>query len=211
MAYASDPYTLVQHGVRCIGSASLERLASRVPLEEAEIQTHLDALVEKGFAVHREGPMGGWTLTAEGRAEGERRLAEELREADAGEVVRSGYERFLACNADMLAVCSDWQMRTVDGEQEVNDHSDADWDARVLDRLAAIDDIVQPIIEQLGDRLERFQHYGPRFTQAKERVESGDHKWLTGILVESYHTVWFELHEDLLASVGIRREDEQEH
>jgi hypothetical protein len=60
----------------------------------------------------------------------------------------------------------------------------------------------------LAEIMERFARYGSRLTEARARAEAGEHAWLTGALIDSYHTVWFELHEDLLATLGIARERE---
>ena len=37
---------------------------------------------------------------------------------------------------------------------------------------------------------------------------AGDTDWFTKPMIPSYHTVWFELHEDLLATLGIERGSE---
>jgi hypothetical protein len=39
-------------------------------------------------------------------------------------------------------------------------------------------------------------------------VRAGEGDWFTSPLVDSYHTVWFELHEDLLATLGLERAEE---
>jgi hypothetical protein len=65
-----------------------------------------------------------------------------------------------------------------------------------------------PICEELARSLRRFANYGPRLTTALERVRSGDIDWFTKPMIASYHTIWFELHEDLLATLGIERGQE---
>jgi hypothetical protein len=40
---------------------------------------------------------------------------------------------------------------------------------------------------------------------ALERTRAGDADWFTKPTIDSYHTVWFELHENLLATLGIER------
>jgi hypothetical protein len=37
---------------------------------------------------------------------------------------------------------------------------------------------------------------------------AGDRPWVDGSDRDSCHTVWFQLHEDLLATLGLRRGDE---
>jgi hypothetical protein len=41
---------------------------------------------------------------------------------------------------------------------------------------------------------------------ALDKVKAGENSWLTRPLIDSYHTVWFELHEELILSVGLTRE-----
>ena len=56
--------------------------------------------------------------------------------------------------------------------------------------------------------LMRFGLYGTRLTAALERALAGNTAYVTDTL-DSYHTVWFQLHEDLLVTLGISREDER--
>ncbi len=60
----------------------------------------------------------------------------------------------------------------------------------------------------LAGALDRFGSYGPRFGQALDLLLGGDLDYFTKPIMPSYHTVWFELHEDLLASLGIDRASE---
>ena len=71
-----------------------------------------------------------------------------------------------------------------------------------------IDDSAQRICGELANRLSRFGVYGFRLSSALERVLAGDSAFVTDSL-ESYHTVWFQLHEDLLVTLGISRDEER--
>ena len=51
----------------------------------------------------------------------------------------------------------------------------------------------------------RLGGYGPRLSSALAKVQGGDGEWFTKPTIDSYHTVWFELHENLLATLGIER------
>ena len=153
--------------------------------------------------------MSGWGLTSDGRAENERLLAVELDGAGLRDVVDAAYRRFLAENQKMLATCTRWQVKENDGEQVINDHADAAYDADVIATLAELDDAVQPVVAELEGLFDRFGIYGERFGHALEQVRAGDVAWFTSPMIESYHTVWFELHEDLLASLGIDRASEE--
>jgi hypothetical protein len=115
-------------------------------------------------------------------------------------------------NHGFLELCTDWQLRAPAddpaGEKVINDHSDPDHDAAVVSRLVEVNEVVQPISAELATLLQRFDGYGRRFGDALERVMAGDHDWFTKPMIESYHTVWFELHENFLATLGIPRASE---
>ena len=92
--------------------------------------------------------------------------------------------------------------------RRANDHRDRAYDAAVLDRLAAANAAVAPVLDDAAGALPWFAGYRPRLSLALHRVRAGglDHVADT---FESFHTVWFELHEDLLATLGISRDDER--
>ena len=109
-------------------------------------------------------------------------------------------------------ICTDWQLKPSldgsEGEQVLNDHSDPGYDKGVIDRLVELDKQAQPVCESLARRLERFKSYGSRFTYALEMVLRGDTEWIAKPMIESYHTIWFELHENFFSTLGINRASE---
>lgn len=208
MSYESDDNLLVVHALRLKGFAPTEDLATMAGVAPESVESMLATLAEADLARYREGRVTGWMLTAEGRAHGEALLSAELDAAGCRDELQACYARFLEGNQDFLAVCTDWQTVEVEGERVPNDHADAAHDAAVIERLGAIDELVQPICGDAGDLLARFDSYGGRFSSALAKVRSGDTDWFTKPLIESYHTVWFELHENFLASLGIERASE---
>jgi len=58
--------------------------------------------------------------------------------------------------------------------------------------------------QRLGRLLARFAGYHERFAAALARA-SADPAWITAADRESCHHVWFELHEDLIATLGLSR------
>jgi hypothetical protein len=154
---------------------------------------------------HRAGSVSGWTLTADGRAEDESRAAVELDEAGARAAIEAAYATFLSHNGDVLQLCTDWQIRETAHGRVVNAHDDAAYDEGVIERLVEVDQSIQPVTASLAAALERFDGYGSRLATAVEFVRRGENDWFTKPLIDSYHTVWFELHEDLLATLGIER------
>lgn len=123
------------------------------------------------------------------------------------EVAQRAYDNFLPMNRELLQVCHDWQI-TVGGAP--NEHNDAAYDWSVIDRLAALDERAGPLVRRLGKKIERFANYRPRLKDALRRLQDGENEWLASPRCDSYHTVWMQFHEDLLAAVGVKREDEAE-
>lgn len=211
MAAPSEPRTLALHGLRLAGVAEPTGLAATVGLDQASAKELLEDLVAEGSATYREGPMPGFALTPAGRAEHARRLGEELDRHGLRAAVAAAYRRFLTRNQDLLGLCTAWQLREGDpsGQPVANDHADPAYDAAVIERLGEIDEWIQPVCAELAGSLERYGRYGPRLTYALERLRSGERDWFTKPMIPSYHTVWFELHEDLLATLGIERDQEE--
>jgi DNA-binding MarR family transcriptional regulator len=195
---------LVLHGLRLKGFSEPQGVADAVGLDVATVEEHLAKLQALELVLRRDGRLAGWALTAAGRAEQQRLAAADAAAAGATDVVRSGYERFLALNTELLGVCTDWQVRG----GAPNDHGDAAYDAAVLERLQAIDARLRPVLDDLSAVRARYERYGPRFAAALAKLEGGQLEWFTKPLIDSYHTIWFELHEDLLSTLGIERSQE---
>ncbi|MCW0212948.1 MAG: hypothetical protein OJJ54_06295 [Pseudonocardia sp.] len=114
------------------------------------------------------------------------------------------YARFLVLNPELLDLCTAWQIRPADGAPATNDHSDPAYDARVLERLADVDRRAGAVCASLAAAVPRFGRYRVRLADALLRARSGEPGFVTDDL-SSYHSVWFHLHEDLLATLGLPR------
>ena len=209
MPRGSEPHLLVLHALRLKGFAAGDAVVAQTGVDGHVVATLLERLQDDDLVVHREGRVTGWALTPAGRRHHAALLAEELDAAGLRDQVDRAYRRFLQANKVLLGVCTDWQMREQDGQQAPNDHSDPVYDKAVVERLGRVDQGIQPVCEDLSKLLARFATYGPRLRSALQRVENGDVDWFTKPMIDSYHTVWFELHEDLLATLGIERSKEE--
>lgn len=203
MTDATGPVVL--HALRCIGFAELSRVADAAGLPEADVESHLIDLAVSGLVTRTTGEFGAWGLTDAGRAEDTRLTSEELAAAGARHAVSSAYEKFLVLNPELLDLSSAWHLRAVDGIAAPNDHSDTAYDARVLDRFVDLDRRADLVCVDLSAALPRFRRYRTRLTAALDRARAGALEHLTDSMT-SYHTVWFQLHEDLLATLGIPRQ-----
>ena len=210
MSTASSLRLLALHGLRLKGIAGAHLLAETMDTDVDEMRAELDTLVDVDLAVYRYGRMEGFQLTPEGRAFGQRLLHDEVAATGTRPALEQAYADFRAVNDQLLGVCTAWQIREVAGERVPNDHRDADYDARVRADLGALHQQIEPVLGVLGDTLLRFQGHRRRLRNALAQVEEGDDDYFTTPMFPSYHTTWFELHEDLLATLGKERASERD-
>ena len=196
----------VLHQLRVKGVAGVEAVAEATGADVGAVGGLLADLEAEGLVEQRGGRMPGWVLTAAGRDEAARLLAEEQAAPGLTAGIEACYERFLALNEPFKEVCTAWQVRDLDA-MVLNDHSDDAYDARVVGRLGVIHGRALALTGDLTTRSGRFAGYGPRLSAAYRRVAAGDHRWFTTPLIGSYHDVWMELHENLLVTLGIERRE----
>ena len=205
MTMSLDTRLLVLHGLRLKGFAGSDAVAEAAGVPAPEAVGLLEALVADGLVTHRSGKVSGFALTGAGREQHATELRAQLEAVGARGAVQDAYSRFLGLNTELLTICTDWQLREIDGRSAVNDHGDGVYDAGVIARLSSLHGMAEPICDDLGAALARFAPYGPRMALALHRVEAGEVDWFTKPMIASYHTIWFELHEDLLCTLGIER------
>ena len=159
----------------------------------------VDGLVASGLLV--DGAMV--RLTPEGRS----RLAELLAAERSGidpSAITAAYDEFRLLNNDFKSLVTDWQLR--DGAP--NTHEDPSYDAAVLARLDEVHRRVTPLVGSVAAQLPRLGAYSTKLAAALDRIHAGETFWLARPLIDSYHTVWFELHEELILAAGLTREAE---
>jgi pyruvate,orthophosphate dikinase len=194
----------VVRGLLIKGYATPEGMAQALASAPEELSGRLDRLVADGLA---ELAGGMFRLTADGRALGVERIAAD-REAWGPERAEAALDAFLVLDARMKETVTAWQLREVDGEQVMNDHTDAAYDAAVMDRLAALHADADAWLVSLLDGLPRLGAYRGRLGHAAAQAAGGDQRYVASPRVDSYHGVWFELHEDLILLAGRSRADE---
>lgn len=190
--------------LRVQGVSPPARAAVAAGMSGDDTTARLSSLEGEGLAVERTGRVAGFTLTPKGIE-----VLDELLGAEAlrGDVeLTESYERFLLLNQRVLRVSSDWQVRRERGFEEPNDHTDASYDASVVDRLVELHKAAQACLDRMAARAPRYGPYRARLDDCVDRLLNGDGKAFTAPLTDSYHTVWFELHQDLLLTLGLERE-----
>jgi hypothetical protein len=189
----------VLQAVRLKGRVTAARIATTLTRDEAELAPVIADLVDAGMLVE------GKTLrlSPDGRQRLNELLAEERRGIDTTTITHA-YNDFRHVNAEFKSLVTEWQMK--DGEP--NDHQDVDYDASVLARLDRVHDAILSTIAAVTAQLPRLSAYADKLSGALRKIKAGDTMWFTRPLIDSYHTVWFELHEELILAAGLTREDE---
>jgi len=176
--------------LRVQGISPPSRAAPALAVSESDASVRLHGLATAGLAEERTGKSSGFTLTPDGATALDKLLADEgLRGNDA---LAEAYERFVQVDPLIKRVCTAWQM---------SDKNAA------LDQLLELHDRAKVCLRKIAVCAPRFVVYGTRLQSCVDRLLEGDESAFTAALAESYHTVWFELHQDLLLTLDLKREE----
>ncbi len=116
-------------------------------------------------------------------------------------------DRFEEINARFLTAMSAWQQVEVGGRKTSNDHTDAEYDAKVIARIERLVARLRDLLVVLAERDARFDGYARRLEQALGHVDAGNVAYISSPTIDSVHNVWFEFHEDLLRTLGRARKE----
>ncbi|GAB3615553.1 hypothetical protein GCM10027416_01100 [Okibacterium endophyticum] len=210
MTCDSEPRLLLLHAVRLLGFADTAVIAARARITMGAAADLLRKAERLGWVQHVSfADLRGWSLTDTGRIENERQLATERESADPEHQIAATYRAFLPLNSRLLRAVTDWQIAPTDTDAFApNDHSDGHRDERILAELTELSAALVPLVERLSDVLARFDGYPERFHVALNKAKDGHLEWIDRTDIDSCHRVWFELHEDLVATLSIDRRTE---
>ncbi|HXT09452.1 MAG TPA: hypothetical protein VN715_21250 [Roseiarcus sp.] len=186
---------LVMHGLAIKKHASAEDVAGVLGLDPGDVRNTLDKLVASKRAMEIN---GRYLLAPAARMLLEADYSRYYEAERANPAFQAGYAGFERLNTVLKQLITDWQTIPVRGERVPNDHSDEDYDSRIIDKLGDLHERIEPVIAQLASALPRMSIYGEKLAEALDKAEKGAIAWVSDAKIESYHTVWFELHEDLL-------------
>jgi hypothetical protein len=205
VATLSDLELLALHGLAVRKAGGAPAVAAVLGAPEDDVAAGLDAAVAAGHAI---GAKGMFMVTPAGRSWLDERYPDAYAGFRSDPEATAAYERFEKVNRELLRVFTDWQMMpSAGGERVQNDHSDADYDHGIIDRLGAQHERAEKILGRFAELEARVGTYAQRLDDAYDKVLAGEHDYVSGARIDSYHTVWFELHEDLLRMLGREREE----
>ena len=195
---------MIAMALRLKGIASNEHIAEITGKGQPDVDEVLNMMINESYA--QETPRG-LRLLPEGKEWTDKLLEEERTGIDSAEA-NDVYEDFCAQNDSFKQLVTDWQIKIINGEQQLNDHTDEAYDQEIIRRLTELDQIVAPIFKKAANIAPRLSRYLERFANALTHLQSGDHSFLAAPLKDSYHTIWFEMHEELILLCGRNRADE---
>lgn len=194
---------LALHGLAIKKHAGPAAIAGAVGLNELRVAELLQQATATGRSVEAQ---GGYMLSPAGRMILDGLYSKVYANEREDQAVLQAYARFERINTELKHLITDWQMVDVGAQKVRNDHANQDYDARVLDRLGDLHERTTPILTAMSQRVPRLGIYQRKLENALERAEAGATQWVSDAKLESYHTVWFEMHEDLLRILGRERE-----
>lgn len=185
------------------GFTPLQGLADALLSTPDDVRPIVDQLAIDGLVATT---AGAYKLTETGEARAAAALEAE-RAAWGIEAAGEALDAFLDLDHRVKETVTAWQLRDP-GAQVLNDHSDAEYDRSVLSRLADLHAEVLAWVTPLRVDPPRLATYAERLGRALDRAEGGDHRFVASPRVDSYHGIWFELHEDLIRLAGRTRASE---
>lgn len=195
---------LVMHATAIRKLADAQAIAAVAGLAVPQVMGVLKALEAAGQVASRE---GRYLLTPAGQLVLRGNYSHFEQPLRDDQAFAQACARFEIINAELKRLITDWQTLEVGGQRIANDHGNPDYDAGVIDRLGDLHERFEPVLSRMTTSCPRLRHYAGALTHALERAESGEIAWVSDARMESYHTVWFELHEDLLRITGRQRKE----
>jgi pyruvate,orthophosphate dikinase len=186
------------------GTAPVEMLAAALLTSAGAVEPAVADLISAGTAVLTSGSV---RLTDAGAAQAAALVEADRRGWGADQALKA-LDAFGRLDERIKAAVTAWQLRDSGGQQVLNDHTDGAYDASVLAELQTIHSEVSGWFGSLAGASGRLAGYAARLDRAAASVAAGDHRFVSSPRVDSYHSVWFELHEELIRLAGRTRADE---
>lgn len=192
----------VIQAVRLKWRATPSLVAEIVGLDRAKI----DEIVDRSIAMERLIRVEATIkLTDAGRTWLQGELLAERAQIDQ-HALAARYAQFAVVNTNLKEIIASWQLTD---DSTPNDHTDAAYDAQVIDRLCLFHADADALVNAIGVIVPRLARYADRLGHACTTVRAGQPSYVASPTVDSYHQVWFELHEELINLLGRSRRDEE--
>lgn len=188
----------VLHAVRLGGFGSTAMVAERAMSAVPTVEAILERLASQGLVEFMDfAGSGGWTLTDPGRDHDAELHAAEMADPGLRRVVDEAAAGFERINPRMVRAVTDWQLATTAEKNEVRTRTIAELD----DLYTELDELIMKVVPVAP----RYRRYPRQFGAAVARARKGDDDAIASVGTLSCHTVWAELHQDLVSGLGRER------
>jgi hypothetical protein len=175
--------------------AGIDALAVASGDGRGEVDAALTRLAAEGWVERQDaGGAEAWMLTTSGLAKQGTLSVERAGDEAMRAGVSAGYDSFLELNQAAKTLVSEWQQGVPD-------------EAAAIARLEDIGEKAGEALRYAGREEPRFARYASRLDTALDRVAAGEERYIGDPSLDSFHTVWFECHEDFLLTLGLTREE----
>jgi hypothetical protein len=171
--------------------------------DTAQVESELESLARSGDVEGEGRRLLRFRLTAGGESAAAGVVAAER--AALADRIATVYPDFSRLNGELKALLYRWQRRPLGSGESPNDHTDAAYDAKILAVLGALERRAAPLLGELAALRRRYACYRDRLARAAKRAGAGEIDCVAGVDADSFHSVWWQLHADLLAVGGIAR------
>ena len=193
---------LVLHAIAIKKHAEASAIAEFLDLPAASVDLLLGDAVRSGRAIEAQ---GRYALAPLARVALDGQYSREYASLRSDAAFLEAYEAFERINVQLKGLITEWQTIALGSTRVPNDHADRDYDDRVIGKLGDLHERAERIVREFERGVPRFKYYRTHLSAALEKAEDGALEWVSDVRLPSYHTLWFELHEDVLRLLGRKR------
>lgn len=201
----SDSYLSTLHCLTVKQLSDVEGLVVILDQDPDDVKTALEQAVSEGNAM---AARGKYMITPAGRKTLDDAYPEWFARERSDAEIASVMESFESgVNKQVLSLTTAWQTVEVAGERQPNDHSDSAYDAKIIDKLGAVLDRTSTVLAPLIAAQPSVDRFLSRIADALTRAEDGELDYVSSVRIDSFHTVWFQMHEHILRITGRERDE----
>jgi len=145
-----------------------------------------------------------WQIEKAGEREIEKYRQKLLENSKIKNIILEYCKDFEELNKKFKELVTRWQIKEKDGVMVPNDHSDPEYDLAIIEQLRLIHEETKKLLIKISNIIPVYKRYISRFEKALKLLMDGNIEYMD-LARNSYHNIWFELHESLLKLSGMKR------
>jgi hypothetical protein len=198
-----DSSQLTIHALTLRQLATADQITEVTGQPAAEVESELEKATADGAVM---AARGSYMITPAGSEQLDVLYPEAFAALRADAAISTAMDSFeTGVNKQVLGLTTDWQTIEVGGQRVTNDHGDPGYDNKIIDRLGRVIDKTATVLQPITAADPLTGRFLDRLGTALTRAEGGETDYVSGVRVDSVHTVWFQMHEHLLRLTGRER------